>query len=107
MSLSAGDDIGLLISANPLMNVNVQDYSQQALNTSKKTHELVRGDQTYLHLDLKQMGVGGDDSWNPRVHPEYQLTAPAYEFSFRLHPTMDKKDPQDILKVKLPYPVVR
>jgi beta-galactosidase len=107
MSLSASDGIGLLISANPLMNVNVQDYSQQALNTSKKTHELVRGDQIYLHLDLKQMGVGGDDSWNPRVHPEYQLTAPSYEFSFRLHPMVDKKDFQDILKVKLPDPVVR
>jgi beta-galactosidase len=30
------------------------------------------------------MGLGGDDSWTPRVHPEYQLTKDSYTFSFRL-----------------------
>ena len=39
-----------------------------------------------LSLDLAQMGLGGDDSWSPRVHPEYQLTAPEYRFAFRLRP---------------------
>ena len=37
-----------------------------------------------LSLDWQQMGLGGDDSWNPRVHPEYQLTKDSYSFSFRL-----------------------
>ena len=39
-----------------------------------------------LSLDLAQMGLGGDDSWTPRVHPEYQLTAPEYRFAFRIAP---------------------
>jgi polyhydroxybutyrate depolymerase len=30
------------------------------------------------------MGLGGDDSWSPRVHPEYQLTSTDYRFAFRL-----------------------
>jgi beta-galactosidase len=77
---------GLKIEAHTLLNVNVQNYSQRALNNSKTTHELVRGDHTYVHLDLQQMGLGGDDSWTPRVHPEYLLTAPSYEFGFTLKP---------------------
>ena len=39
---------------------------------------------TWLALDLHQMGVGGDDSWGARTHPEYRLTAPSYRYSFRL-----------------------
>ena len=37
-----------------------------------------------LSLDLAQMGLGGDDSWSPRVHPEYLLTAGEYQFAFTL-----------------------
>lgn len=77
---------GLKIEAHSMLNINVQNYSQKALNASKTSHELVRGDQTYVHIDLQQMGVGGDDSWTPRVHPEYQLNAKNYEFGFTLKP---------------------
>jgi len=75
---------GLLATGWPLMNVNVQDYSQQALNTSKLSHYLVRGDKIYVNIDYKQMGLGGDDSWTPRVHPEYLLNARTYDFTFLL-----------------------
>jgi beta-galactosidase len=77
---------GLKIESKGMLNMNVQNYSQRALNTSKTSHELVRGDQTYVHIDLDQMGLGGDDSWTPRVHPEYQLNAKNYEFGFTLKP---------------------
>jgi beta-galactosidase len=77
---------GLKIVAKSPLNMNVQDYSQKALNTSKTSHELIRGDKTYVHIDLQQMGVGGDDSWSPRVHPEYQLNAKSYEFGYTLMP---------------------
>ncbi len=77
---------GLKIESKGLLNMNIQNYSQKALNTSKTSHELVRGDNTYVHIDLQQMGVGGDDSWTPRVHPEYQLNAKSYEFGFTLKP---------------------
>jgi beta-galactosidase len=84
--LSNDNGNGLLATGEPLMDVNVQDYSQQALNESKLSHYLKRGDKTYFHIDYKQMGLGGDDSWSPRVHPEYLLNASKYQFSFRLKP---------------------
>ena len=79
-------ETGLKIAGDQLMEVNIQDYSQQALNDSKTSHTLIRGDKIYVHIDLKQMGVGGDDSWTPRVHEEYQLKDKHYQFRFSLIP---------------------
>jgi beta-galactosidase len=86
LTLTADQGDGLIIAADSLLNMNVQDYSQAALNTSKTSHKLNRGEATYVHVDWQQMGLGGDDSWTPRVHPEYLLNKKRYEFSFVLNP---------------------
>jgi len=49
-------------------------------------HELPRRDTITLNLDLRQMGVGGDDGWGARPHPEYTLDAKPYTYRFRLRP---------------------
>ena len=49
----------------------------------------MRDGRVTLSLDLAQMGLGGDDSWSPRVHPEYQLTAREYRFTFRIQPVVE------------------
>ena len=77
---------GLKITGAPLMEVNVQNYSQDALNLAKPSKKLYRGDKTYINIDLKQMGLGGDDSWSPRVHEEYQLREKSYSFGFVISP---------------------
>ena len=79
-------ETGLKITGTPLMEVNVQNYSQQALNLAKPSKMLFRGDNTYINIDLKQMGLGGDDSWSPRVHEEYQLKEKSYRFGFVISP---------------------
>jgi beta-galactosidase len=84
--LSAQDDYGLVFTSDSLLSINVQDYSMQELNESKLSHQLKRGSNTYLHIDMKQMGVGGDIGWGPRVHPEYLLTAKKYKCCFWLKP---------------------
>lgn len=91
LKLSTNDGIGLLISGMPLLSVNVQDYSPEALNHSKLSHQLDRGENIYLNVDYKQMGVGGDDSWSPRVHPEYLLKGKNYQYSFRLKPVISSQ----------------
>ncbi|GHV58028.1 beta-galactosidase [Bacteroidia bacterium] len=80
------DGFTLYIAGQPLLNFNIQDYSCEALNLSKTTHELKRGDKTYLHIDYKQMGLGGDDSWTPRVHPEYRLDNKVYKYAYSILP---------------------
>ncbi len=76
----------LLVSSAELFNFNAQDYSNEALNESKKTQDLKRGDKTWLHIDYAQMGVGGDDSWSPRVHKEFLLDNPFYSYKFSILP---------------------
>jgi beta-galactosidase len=77
-------ETGLKVSGEHVLEVNVQDYSQRALNNAKTSHSLSRGEKTYIHVDLKQMGLGGDDSWSPRVHEEYQLKDKNYRLRFSL-----------------------
>jgi beta-galactosidase len=84
--------VGLLIMSDQaingsLLNINVRDYTDAALLQAKQpaTQEVERGAVTVVNVDLAQMGLGGDDSWTPRVHAAYQLPATkAYTYSFRL-----------------------
>jgi len=40
----------------------------------------------YVNLDYQQMGVGGDDSWGARTHPEYTLPPKPYSYRFLIRP---------------------
>ncbi|RYE59481.1 MAG: DUF4981 domain-containing protein [Sphingobacteriales bacterium] len=87
LSVSQKEGTGLLVMSDSLLSINVQDYSSKALNESKLSHQLERGNNVYLFVDMKQMGVGGDIGWGARVHPEYLLTARKYQYSFWIKPT--------------------
>ena len=39
-----------------------------------------------VHIDHKQMGVGGEDSWGSQPLPQYQLPAKIYSYSFTMAP---------------------
>jgi beta-galactosidase len=56
--------------------VSVQRHSLEALEKAAHTHELdaltEAGDGgVNVHVDHLHMGLGGDDSWTPCVHPEF------------------------------------
>tara|TARA_R110000796_G_scaffold104102_1_gene213704 strand:- start:47917 stop:51084 length:3168 start_codon:yes stop_codon:yes gene_type:complete len=46
----------------------------------------VEKDKIYLHIDLKQRGVGGDDSWGALPHEPYRLLSKKYQYSYQLMP---------------------
>jgi beta-galactosidase len=75
---------GLSFAGAPTLDFTAHDYTDGALLAAKTSQEILRDGRVTLSLDLAQMGLGGDDSWSPRVHPEYQLTASEYRFAFRL-----------------------
>ena len=73
----------------PLINFNIQNYSAEALNDSKPSgknpsDDPDRGDKTWLNIDFRQSGVGGDNSWQPRTHKEYLLNNREYYYSFSI-----------------------
>ena len=86
IQLTDGDGFGLRIQGRPLLSVNVHDFSDAALLKAKETQRIAKDGNIHLSVDLHQMGLGGDDSWSPRVHREFQLREKKYEYSFTLSP---------------------
>jgi len=52
----------------------------------KHTIDVKQTSETYLHIDMKQMGVAGDNSWGARPHEPYQISPEEYEFKFTIKP---------------------
>jgi beta-galactosidase len=49
------------------------------------------------------MGVGGDDGWGARPHPEYTLESQPYSYSFRLRAYVpDMGSPDELASQNLP-----
>jgi len=62
----------------------VSEFSQSNLAAAKHTNELTKQDAIFVRIDGFHMGVGGDDSWTPSVHKEYQLSERRYRYQVTL-----------------------
>lgn len=60
---------------------SVSPYGTAQLTDTTHWHKLKPEAGLWLHLDAKHMGVGGDDSWSPSVHPEYLLNQHEYRYT--------------------------
>ena len=83
---------GLRVTGLPLLSVSAWPFSMSALESAEHTFELGRRGGITLNIDYKQMGVGGDNSWGARPHPEYTLPAKPYTYAFRISPLAETKD---------------
>ena len=57
------------------LSLNVLPYTPHELENAAHAYELPPVHYTVVRVALAQMGVGGDDSWGARTHPEYLLPA--------------------------------
>jgi len=89
LALTNGQGIGLLaVGAQPLFAA-ARHFSKEEIERSAYTFQMVRHPETYLNLDLKQMGVGGIDSWSPNAYPTERYRIPSgveRRFRYRLTP---------------------
>jgi beta-galactosidase len=86
MVLTDANGAGLMAVGMPTLDVSAWPFSMEDLEQATHINKLPRRDFITLNLDYKQMGVGGDDSWGARTHPEYTLPAQPYTYRFRLRP---------------------
>jgi beta-galactosidase len=76
--------------------MNITDEDLDPGLTKKQQHPSdikLRGSYT-LHIDYKQRGAGGDDSWGALPHSEYRLTNKQYSYSYVIslvRPSVNKK----------------
>lgn len=84
--------VGLRVTAtSDLLGFNARHHDDADLDAGLKkaqrhTIDVPHRALTSLNLDLAQMGVGGDNSWGAQPHPQYQLPAGDYRFSYVISP---------------------
>ena len=66
---------GMFFSALP--------WTPHELENASHAYELPEAHYTVVRAALGQMGVGGDDSWGAKTHPEYLLPREDLSFTFR------------------------
>ncbi|MFT4681559.1 MAG: beta-galactosidase, partial [Flavobacteriales bacterium] len=110
------DEVGLFVSGDPIMHFSAFHFDYRKLHHKEKTEPNKHGslveedDLIHLNIDLKQMGVGGDNSWGAKPHDEYLLTDLEYTFNFRIRPyTIGKERPDKLarftsIKMNTPRP---
>ena len=103
LALSGAGPVGIVAAGMPHLSVNALPFTTADLEGPAHPYELTPRSSTTLNLDLKQLGVGGDNSWGARPHEEYRLPAAPYEYSFRLR-AYDRvgESPAALSKVRLP-----
>ena len=89
VSLTRSDGAGLQAVGRPLLSVSAHRYTTEDMEAAKHLYEMQPRDFITVNLDYKQTGVGGDDSWGARPHPQYTLAPQSYSYSFRLRPASD------------------
>jgi beta-galactosidase len=102
VALSATSGTGLLAVGLPHLSVNALHYTTDDLQNAKHAWELPRRDGITLNLDLKQIGVGGDNSWGAWPHDEFMIPCREYRYSFRLRPfSTGDQDPRVLARQTL------
>lgn len=88
MLLSGKNGDGLMVAADSLLSMSAWPYTEQNIVAAKHTNKLKDAGYITLNIDLKQMGVGGNDSWSDvgEALDQYRIRAGDYHYSFYLSP---------------------
>jgi beta-galactosidase len=91
VSLLSEQGQGVMISGLQPICFSALPYTAEDLDpgiTKKNQHPSDLNEQNFisLHIDLKQRGVGGDDSWGALPHAPYLLTEKKYAYGYIIRP---------------------
>ncbi len=68
------------------LNFPISDFDPGLSKKQRHTTDIFPHANVYLNVDLKQRGLGGDNSWGAKPHSEYLLKDKSYEYSFVISP---------------------
>jgi beta-galactosidase len=96
LTLTNANGVGLLARGLPLLSVRASHASKADIERAAYTFQLPRRSETFLNLDLRQMGVGGVNSWSEQAWPLAPYRLPAsepYHFTYSLRPIQNVASP--------------
>jgi beta-galactosidase len=86
-ALTNAAGLGLLAVGSPLMEINAQHHTPAQLTATKYPWDLTRQGDITFRIDLRQMGLGGIDSWGSKPQDaQMNFAKNTYKHSFRLSP---------------------
>jgi beta-galactosidase len=100
-AVTGADGAGLLAIGQPRLSVNALHSAAAEIDQAGHHHQLPAHAETFLNLDLAQMGLGGDDSWGALPLPQYRLPAGSYTYRFVLQPIGPGDEPMRLSKVEV------
>jgi beta-galactosidase len=90
MAVRDAEGWGLLVSGSPVFEFSAHPYWPEDLTQESRGSmhppDVEKRGFVCLTLDAVQMGVGGDDSWGARIHPQYTIPAENRTFTLTLRP---------------------
>ncbi|PCJ98726.1 MAG: beta-galactosidase [Flavobacteriaceae bacterium] len=89
VSLLDVNDQGIVIKGSQALGFSALNMSTESLDAGltkgqKHPTDIVVEDKVYLHLDLKQRGIGGDNSWGALPHDAYRLLDKKYSYTYTI-----------------------
>ncbi len=76
---------GIEIKGLPIVEFSALPYTPYELEEADHIYKLPASDKIAVRVNYKQMGVGGDDSWGARTHPEFTLYSNrTYSYSYSI-----------------------
>ena len=92
MHLGTSQGNGFMVVADSLLSVSAWPYTQNDIQEATHFHKLKDAGYLTLNIDLKQMGLGGNNTWSEvgRPAPQYCIPAKDYSYEFYLSPAKGK-----------------
>lgn len=85
---------GLCFEGVPTFDASILPYEPEEIELAAHWKDLDTPNKTVVRIQMKQAGVGGDDSWSPNAYAHEEFRIPAdkvYEFEFTVKPILQKK----------------
>jgi beta-galactosidase len=87
MEVKNNNNKGIVFKGEPTIEVNVLPYTPHELESYDHPYKLPKKEKVVVRINHKQMGVGGDDSWQAKTHADFTIYAnQTYEYSFTINP---------------------
>ena len=93
VTFTNNEEIGLTFTGEPTLYFSALHYSIEDMDPGERKLNVHPPDldsrpETFINIDYKQTGVGGDNSWGAWPYPRYRLFPKNYSYSFTISLTV-------------------
>jgi len=83
--LTDSEGRAVIIKGSAPFHFDAKHYSAADYLNAAHDHELKKSGKTYLHLDCRHCGIGGDMAWSTSIDEKHLVPAGLYKFRFYMH----------------------